>query len=186
MTATAALACPKCAAPIPEPRDGGAACPACGAMAEWTLFPALWRAAPAPLSAPVAAVEAATCFHHPARPAERICDACGRFLCGLCGVDYHGEHLCPACIAAGASARELRGRRHVRHDRIALHLALLSLLMFPLAVFVLPTVLYLAFRHGLKPTGYLPRRRWEFPAAVAIALVPGGLLLLAFATLALE
>lgn len=165
------LGCGHCGAALAEPRDGEATCPRCATTAEWTLFPAANRPTTAPARAALPGDSGATCFHHPSRRAERICDGCGRFLCALCDVAYHDQHLCPACIAAGAAPRELRGKRYIHYQTIALHLALVSWLFFPVMIFTVPAVIYLTVRYARQPIGYFRKRQPVFAVALLLTIL---------------
>ena len=44
------------------------------------------------------ALAAATCHHHPSRPAAAKCRRCGHFICRECVTDHAGVMTCGACL----------------------------------------------------------------------------------------
>ncbi len=114
-----------------------------------------------------------SCYYHPGKSAEVVCDGCGRFLCSLCNIDFEGRHFCPACLENTSRTGET-GRfrtQHVYYDSIALAVAVVPLLIFYLALLTAPVAIYLALRHWRTPFSALPWRRWCFVAALCFAFV---------------
>jgi len=119
----------------------------------------------------------ASCFYHPGKKAAVVCDRCGRFLCELCDIEMGAGHLCPACVAAGATSgsdTELDIRR-TYYDRLALRLAIYPTLVTPLIA------LYLTARHGRTRNEIVPRGQGTWTATILIAATQ----LVAWGTLAL-
>ena len=150
-------------------------CPGCGARQDLWLFPALARPAPVRHDAGTAVLtDESTCFHHPEKRAEAVCDACGCFLCALCDIEAPGgRHYCPACHAKGetglAKMRERSGQ--MLYDEVAMTLALVSTLIPYFAPFTAPVVLYIVFKHWGKPLSAVPRGRWRFVVALLLAML---------------
>jgi hypothetical protein len=152
---------------------GGAPCASCGSVLRVEAFPALLRepAAQRPATAPVLGEEA-TCFYHPTKQVAVVCSGCGRFLCALCDVELDGRHLCPRCVASGADALAIPklDNSRVLYDDIAVSLAILPLLFFPLTIFTAPASLAVAVRNWNKPSSVIPRRpHARFAVAVTFA-----------------
>jgi len=105
----ATFSCPKCKTALaiePGTAEIVAACPHCGEPVEAYFFPAFFRSLDTGAAAAALADHTeASCFYHPQKQALRVCDGCGRMICALCSVDLGAEHLCPTCIATGASIR---------------------------------------------------------------------------------
>jgi hypothetical protein len=169
------IGCPKCRAVLgPEyfNQPNWLACPSCALELRLEVFPALFRKHETSVAERVQAEGEASCFYHPEKKAAVVCDACGRFLCALCDVEFDGRHLCPGCLEAGRQKGKIakleRGR--TRHDHIALALALVPLLIFYLTIFTAPAALVYAIYHWKSPGSLVPnRRRLLLVCAVLIA-----------------
>jgi hypothetical protein len=140
-------------------------------------FPALLRTPrPDALAEPVTDAGQAACFYHPNKTARVPCDACGRFICALCDVELHGQHLCPSCVEAGrrkGSLTTLESRR-VLWDSIALSVAVLPVatLLFWWATFVTaPAAIVLAIVGWRKPRSLAPRSSYRFVLAIAFSIL---------------
>jgi hypothetical protein len=133
-----------------------APCPFCREFLFIEAFPALVRTEAKTASAAPVMDGEASCFYHSGKKAAQVCDECGRFLCLLCDVDFNGRHLCPNCLETGqkkGKISKLEARR-VRHDKIALWLVGLPVLIFPFFYFTLftaPFVLIYGFRKWRSP-----------------------------------
>ena len=104
---SAPVVCTQCQSPLPLTylhTTVFADCPTCAAPLFTRVFPALLRRAPEVILAErILDPGQAACFYHPHKTAHVPCDACGRFICALCDVELHGQHLCPPCIETGAA-----------------------------------------------------------------------------------
>jgi hypothetical protein len=148
-------------------------CGNCGAVVQVDVFPSLFRSAGAVNSGETLSVQGeASCFYHPQKKAATICNLCGRFLCTLCETELGGRCLCPSCIDKGRVNEEIEQlvTHRTLHDSLALSLALLPLLFFPVTVFTAPIAIYIAIRHWKKPGSILPRNRIRYVMAIIIAL----------------
>ncbi len=152
----AVIRCPNCARALPPAVAGGEAADcACGQRTRAVAFPALLR----PLTAGsfgqrVIDAGESTCFYHPAKRAEVVCDGCGRFLCGLCDIDMVGEHLCAACLETGNTRRkeDLETER-VLHGQIAISTVLVSVFFWFIAPFMAAASLFIVARYWNAPDG---------------------------------
>ena len=176
VTAPAPLSCPKCRADLPAdlpPPGVPAACPSCRRPVEGLIFPA-YRRPPATGKAAeaVVAAEDAGCFYHPQSRATVPCDQCGRFLCALCDLEIGGRHLCPGCVNAGRKKKLMShlddGR--VLYGRLALMVALLPLLFWPLTVVTGPAAVFLAIYGWKKPRSLTGGGRVSYVFAILIGL----------------
>ena len=161
---------------MPEVIGGGDApveltCSSCGAQLTVYRFPALMRQLPLETSeASKAQADEATCYHHPERRAEAVCETCGRFLCGLCGIHFNGQTLCPACLALRqTAAADAHIPRRVRYDRIAMLCVLLAPFVYCLSFVNAGVALFLCIRYWKTPLSVLPRSRWRFVVAGFLA-----------------
>src|SRR5437899_2390725 len=102
----ASIACPKCQTPLPPTLINMTElvhCPSCGTGLFTVAFPALLKGPAAAQAGETLLVDGdVSCFYHPRKKAAAVCEYCGRFLCALCDVVLHDNHLCPACIESGA------------------------------------------------------------------------------------
>jgi hypothetical protein len=170
MTAAVGLTCPSCKRVL-EPdawRDSARRkCRACNTEFEFMAFPAL--AATRSAVAPQTAVPAAdsTCFFHPENRTEAVCDQCGRFLCAICAVPFNGQKLCPTCISAQrSSGAEPTIRERTLFAGLAVSLAILPLLIWPVTVVTAPVALGLVC-YGWNKPGSLVRGRGRWKLVVA-------------------
>lgn len=130
---------------------GIVACEACGHQQRVELFPAYFRAPEEGRNGERLLIDdESSCFYHPTKKAEVVCDACGRFVCALCALELSGGNVCPRCFDA---ARQGKGEiqpltdRQKRGDKQALMLAALPLLMWPITIVTAPIALFLCIRH---------------------------------------
>ncbi len=150
------------------------ACPFCGAAFAAYVFPAA-IAAPK-VDAPTAAIDGeSTCFYHDTRPAEHVCAACGRLICGLCGIELGNRQMCPKCFEQGLTEQKdlsLAGSR-IRYDSIAFTLAIISPLFlffcFPTIVASTVASIVLAILHFKKTPNRTRSSNVQAIAAIIIA-----------------
>jgi hypothetical protein len=177
------LHCPKCRRALPaDVINSGRLheCRSCRQEVLVDVFPAAHRA---PLvhgggSAGALGDGAAACFFHDERPAQAVCDGCGRYVCSLCDVPMGREHLCPECL----EARNRGGRRQtlpnerIAWDRVALSLALVP--AFPLfwffSIVMAPAALFVVFRFWRQPGMIARRGRVRFAVAGTLAALELG------------
>ncbi len=162
---TSPVLCPRCNYPIAANQFAAAQLTRCGDCETQLLvraFPALLRPAQQGIVGErITDAGQAACFYHPGKVAHVPCDACGRFICTLCEVELHGEHLCPSCIDAGrrkGTLTTLESRR-VLWDNIAIAMAIFPFLFcFWPAVIGAPAAIFLAVFGWRKPRSVVPRR----------------------------
>jgi len=174
--AEAAYPCPKCQTQLaiePGTAEVAASCPQCASPIEAYFFPAFFRPAEAG-AVPSALVDntEASCFYHPQKQAQRVCDGCGRLICALCSVEMGAEHLCPSCIASGKKKGKLTTleNNRTRYDSIALSLAVFGLLVYVFAIFLAPAAIYVAIRHWNSPGSLLGVSKTRFVIAILISV----------------
>jgi hypothetical protein len=168
--------CTNCKWPLPAAAYNShklEACPSCGTQLQLDVFPAIMRERHTGEDGePLLMDDQASCFYHPAKKAVIPCEACGRFLCGLCEITFNNAHLCPACLETGKSNnkyRELENHR-ILYDEIAWGLALYPLLIFWLTLFTAPVALFIAISKWNAPSSIVPRwLRFRFIAAIFLA-----------------
>lgn len=161
------------AAPF-HPGGGSIPCPVCGIASRAWVFPALFQQPESDTGQRLLEEGQSSCMNHPDKQAVAVCDACGKFLCALCDVDWGGEHLCTACIQH-RKASDHEGAyqsTYIHYDSVALFIVLLSLGMmsfFGLGGLLAPVVVYVAWRHWRTPWRPVPFRRWPMMVAVLLA-----------------
>ena len=173
----AKLACPKCHRTVPDVYWQGVdvvRCPACEGEFEQLRFPALSAARRVDRAADLAAGEA-NCYFHAQNRAEVACDGCGRYLCAVCEVPFAGQRLCPSCLESRAERRKLPENHRVLYSQIALGLAVVPILFWPLTLMAAPAALAFCVYGWNKPESILrPRRRWRFVVAGVFAIMEMG------------
>jgi len=115
----------------------------------------------------------AGCFYHPDKRAIVTCHLCGRFLCGLCNVDFKQQNWCPGCLES--SSRKRKGidfeNHRVLYDSVALAFATLPFLaLFYPSLIGAPVALYISVRYWKAPGSILPRTKIRFPVAILLAI----------------
>lgn len=169
------IACPKCRAVLGVEffnQPAWLACPSCKTELRINVFPALFREEKITPAEKLMAEGEAGCFYHPEKKAAVVCDACGRFLCALCDVDFNGQHLCPACLEAGRQKGKIAKLQNTRtrHDRIAIALAVLPMLLFYFTFITAPAALFYSIWHWKSPGSIAPNhRRLNLIIAMTIA-----------------
>ena len=161
---------------MPEELSALQTCPRCGTVLEVMTFPAFYRATPTGKAGePVVVDGESACFYHPRKRAHVPCDGCGRFLCELCDMQLHGQHLCPPCLESGKKNKKIVALEDSRmlYGQQALVLSLLPLCITGLAA------IFMALRYWKTPESLVAPSRATKPAA----LIFGSLQTLAFAAL---
>lgn len=147
-------------------------CRSCAAPARIDVFPALLRGPATGRSGEKLLVpEESSCYYHPDKKAVVVCDSCGRFLCAVCDLEFGRRHVCPRCIESAVSkdkSQRLRLSR-IYYDEIALALAAIPMLFFWITLFTAPAAIYVAVRYSRRRLSILPRRKWRFLLAIALA-----------------
>ncbi|MEX2016070.1 MAG: hypothetical protein WD873_05480, partial [Candidatus Hydrogenedentales bacterium] len=168
-------------------------CGRCGNAFHRFIFPALLAPPPSASAGEAIMAEAeSSCFYHPAKRAEAMCDYCGRFVCGLCDIPLSGGHYCPTCVEQGHTTPMAGARIEPRlsnepdvihHDMIALDLSFWPIVTFFLTLFTAPIALFLALRHWRTPQSIMKRRRWRAVLAICLSVAQIGFWILFFAAM---
>ena len=177
----ASIACSKCKTLLsPDLFSPGVPthCSSCGTKLTVFLFPALSHptlVTQAPES--ILTDSEAGCFFHPAKKAVVACEGCGRFLCGLCDLEWDGKHLCMSCLEAGKKKGKIKtldsGR--VLYDNIALSVAILPVLfVWCLTWATAPMAIFICLRYWKAPSSIIPRSKIRFIIAMLFALTEIG------------
>lgn len=185
MTSGPALPCPKCQRslePLSWHSDAAGNCRRCGVDFEFTGFPALTATRVHVGPKAVLAAEHATCFFHVENQAETVCASCGRFLCTVCAIEFDGRKLCPTCVASASSTAVVAASRRTLYDGIALSLALVPILIWPITVVTSPLALGFVIFAWRKPRSLVASGRGKLVwAAILSGLqIIGWLFLLGF------
>ena len=149
-------------------------CPSCSTHQRVDVFPALYKQ---PLNGTIGqalqAEKEASCFYHSNKQAVITCSTCGRFVCALCDVELNGRHLCPHCFEVGKTKQKIQNLENSRtcYDAIAIHLAILPLLIFWLTIFTAPVVIFICIRYWNAPGSIIARPKWRFIVALVLAMV---------------
>jgi LSD1 subclass zinc finger protein len=168
--------CTGCGKPLAGGRYNSGAefrCSNCDAQLLVEVFPALFRGAGAvPGGEALISEGEASCFYHPHKKAVALCSACGSFLCTLCETDLAGSCLCPSCIdkgRLGEGIEQLVTQRTLK-DSLALSVAILPMVFFPVTLVSAPIAIFIAIRFWGRPGSILPRTKIRFVSAILIAL----------------
>ena len=175
-----AVACPSCQNSLPGAlcNTGAIAhCPSCDDGIQIEIFPAFFKPSGAGRTGETLLEEGvSSCFYHEQKKAVVHCDACGRFLCALCDLDFNGRHLCPACLQSGkkkGELPELENRRTI-YDSAALSTAVLPLLIWPMTLVTGPLAIFLAIFSFFRPSSLIARTRIRAWLALIFGLLQLG------------
>lgn len=182
VSSRSSILCSRCHAPLdPAQLPGGEwhACPYCHTPARLEVFPAYAAGVlpPSP-SEHILAEGEASCFYHGDKRAVVPCDACGRYLCGLCRIEWGDQNFCPGCLEAGSSQRKMHQLETSRtlYDSIALALGTIPIVLFYITIVTAPITLFLVWRYWKTPLSIVPRTRIRFVLAAAFAILELALL----------
>ena len=161
MAAPAGMACPRCAASLPEDvvSVGTVRCSHCRGPFEAVPFQPPQRAVEKPR--PVGPGDAASCANHRGNLAEASCDRCGVFMCLLCRIPSDAKALCPACFDRLLAADQLESLHLTRQDygaRASTAAAAGFLFCMPLGFVLGPTAIYYGVLALRQQTGSLGSR----------------------------
>ncbi len=173
MVAGPALPCPKCRKTLEAISWHSAergSCWSCKTDFEFASFPALTVDRPRAVPQAVLVAEHATCFFHAENQAESVCEGCGRFVCAVCAVDFGGRRICPPCIASARETDAQAVTQRTLFDGIALALAVLPILLWPLTLVTGPAALVLAILGWRKPRSLVAPRRTKLVLAGVLGL----------------
>lgn len=165
--------CSSCNHALALPEGTGASVVNCAHCEQSTwiwLFPALYRANDRANAQSIVDEGHSSCMNHPNKKATAVCDGCGKYLCGLCNINWGGEHLCSACI----EHRKQDGQdgtlksEYIHYDRLVSTMAVLSLVFFYLGIVLAPIALYIAWRYWKETWRPVPYRKWGMIVAVTL------------------
>ena len=158
------------------------ACPWCREELHVFAFPALSRTALIRRGKNLSAGEGlAACYFHAAKSASVPCDACGRFLCDLCDMQFRSRHYCATCldsaqkgesVPAPEAADLLKERVYLPHN-LAFMLAMyspLTLIGMYLVPVTAPAALWIALRNWKRNDGFQIRGKWRAWTAILLSL----------------
>ena len=171
------VSCTGCNTALPETvlnRQEPSHCPACGASLWVEVFPALFKNPVVGQAGEALLVDGeSSCFYHTQKKAHTPCDACGRFLCALCDLEFNGQHLCPRCLESGKTKGKLRSLENHRtlYDSAALWMAILPLLVFPFVAVTGPIAVFVAVRYWNEPGSIIRRSRVRSVIAIFLGLI---------------
>jgi hypothetical protein len=177
------LACTKCNAPLPLESFAGSPrvqCASCGIFLTAYWFPALSHPTLVTQSPESLLTDSeASCFFHPAKKAVVACESCGRFLCGLCDLDWEGRHICATCLETGKKKGKIKALQNSRvlYDQIALATALVPLLLlftWILTCVTAPLAIFLSVRYWNAPSSLAQRTKIRFILAILLGLAQIG------------
>ena len=183
------ISCTRCKTPLGAEAVNTFAlvsCPTCKEPVRADVYPALFRKLPFGRTGDLVQTEKeAGCFYHPAKKAAVACSACGRFLCALCDVEFNNRHLCPMCLEKGKTKRKIKNLENHRvcYDKIALFVALISMLFVWPTLISAPIVLFMVIRYWNAPRSIIPRTKIRFILAFGIACLQIGGWVLIFGSL---
>jgi hypothetical protein len=141
---------------------------------EFLPFPALVKTRAIAKPQAIAVADDSSCFFHAENQAEKVCDGCGRFLCNVCAIPFSGRIVCSSCVAAKKTGDTPLLTERALHDGIALSLALLPILFWPLTLLSAPTALGVAIYGWNKPRSLVRSGRSKLVLAMLLALLQIG------------
>jgi hypothetical protein len=171
------VACPNCRSPLPAEFVNASKlqpCPVCQRQVEVEIFPAFFRSIEQGTIAERIVIEdQSSCYFHPQKKAVMTCERCGRFLCSLCDLELHGEHICPPCLQVAqkqTSADRLQNHR-ILYDNVALGMALLPIIAWPLTIVTAPAALFMSFFFWKWPSSIIRRGKLRLVLAMIFSVL---------------
>jgi hypothetical protein len=170
------IPCSKCKNPLSSELfavSNTAVCPSCRIPLTSYLFPALYHSGTLALKPESLLTDTeSSCFFHPAKKAVVACGGCGRFLCGLCDLEWEGGHLCSSCLEAGKKKGKMKSleNHRVLYDGIALAVAGLPILIWPFTCVTAPIAFYMVLRYWNAPLSIASRSKVRFILAFLLSL----------------
>jgi len=170
------VSCVRCEARLPPEtwNRGEAVCPSCRGRVQALVFPASRRGLGALGSPGAPAAEGeASCFFHPSNRAVVSCEACGRFVCAVCDVEFAARHLCPTCLETFKKKgkwKNLENRRTL-YGHVALALAIYPMLLFYFTILTAPIAIFVATRYWRAPLSLVGGTKLPHVSAILIALL---------------
>ena len=161
--------CHVCLAPLRWQANGEPVRCHCGLEATIFIYPALQRSFSTEAGEPIQTVGESACFAHPEKRAVAACQKCGRFVCGLCRIEWGDALLCPACVSAAERRTDLLVRSRMLYDTMALGIALLSVILLYLSLFTAPLAIWLGIKALRSPGSIVPRTKFRAWAAIVLA-----------------
>jgi hypothetical protein len=168
-------------------------CPRCNSVLQIEVFPAISRESARSRPAEALLLEGeSSCFYHASKKAVLPCQACGRFMCGLCDCELNGQHFCPACLEVGKAKGKIKNLDNHRtlYDTIAMTLAILPVVTIAFwfaTMITAPIALFVAIRYWNAPLSIVRRTKIRYVIAILVGSVEmagwGVLLYLFFARL---
>lgn len=148
-------------------------CPVCASALRVDVFPALHRPPVIRRGENVVEEGQASCFYHPAKNAEMLCEGCGRFLCALCDIEMSGKHYCPGCLESSKKKGKMPTlqREYTRYDKIAGTLAMVSLVFWPIAIITAPSAIIISIYHWRTPCSLVRKPHGTFVIAILLSLI---------------
>lgn len=176
---TSAVTCPICQQSLPPLAPGtdgylaDANCPHCGVALARATYPRLARATDPAVAergrGQLAQEGEAVCRFYPQLQAETVCDECGCFLSRKAAVQWGDRTICLPCLhllREGGKGGDHFSTRRRHPDHVALALVIFLL---PLSLFTGPFALVYLLRHRKAPLGLVPRSRFRWWLALALA-----------------
>ncbi|MEO7425897.1 MAG: hypothetical protein ABI036_11970 [Fibrobacteria bacterium] len=181
---TGQIHCTHCAALLPfawESSWSRAVCPACKEGLQIHAFPALHRSLKIPAKGALPIEDGnAACFFHSRKAAVVPCDACGRFLCDLCDLQFQGGHFCATCLDAAQKGRKgpaeaapfLKDRVFLPQNLVLgmtlyLPLTMVGLYTMPITA---PAAIWIAVRNWNREEGMQVRGKGRYVLGITLAL----------------
>ena len=166
------LPCPRCRRDLPLFSGGGAGvCAGCAGAYEFIPFPALHAGRAVIRAQAVGEGAEASCFFHVENQAAGVCEGGGRFLCSVCAIPLDGRSLCPGCVAAQQDKLVQNVNSRILYDGLAMTLAFLPILLWPLTLLTAPVALGVAIYGWRKPGSLVRGKRWRLVVAGLVALL---------------
>lgn len=160
-------------------------CPSCSSQILVELYPSAFNKDQTnDIGKKITLDDDASCFYHPEKKADLVCDTCGRMICSLCEVAFQNKNICPSCLEKGKIKGKIKDMENYRfrYDELALMVALLPLFIFPPASLITAFIaLYIGIKYRNKPSGITGGTGIRFKIArVTASLIIFGWVLLFF------
>lgn len=169
--------CPVCENPLPREELAQGLigeCPVCQRTLTARVYPAFQQTVdPVQTGRRKTFEDESSCFFHPSKQAQTVCQSCGRYVCGLCETVFENQVLCPDCLGSAHDDQSMTTlvNRRVCHDSIALMISVVPILMWPLTVLTAPAAIIYAGRYWNAEGSLVRRGKVRFILAILFALL---------------
>ncbi len=113
----------------------------------------------------------ANCYKHQKNLAVKACDHCGAYICSLCDIEIHGEHICPDCFNNQQKSQS-NSKSNFMHAQLAFILSIAQVFIWYLIpIFSIGIIIYSIIFWKKDKNPYGKSSKIFFILAILISLI---------------